>query len=147
MLFYRPFRMISSWGDGWLTAQKMKFPIEHFVSKCNQICSFLWIWSRLLKKSWMENFSFCAVTYVGSLMILSVKHKIEYRIQKYKDAFVELAKSLQQKTSPHTLEGSLLTLNIYVVGHILTDFHRFTHVKSWCLLCIVCSSLMDSGEL
>ena len=39
-------------------AQKMKFFIKDFFSKCDQICSFLWIWSHLLKKSLMENFHF-----------------------------------------------------------------------------------------
>ena len=38
------------------TAQKMKFSIENFFSKCDQIH-----WSHLLKKSLMENFIFCAV--------------------------------------------------------------------------------------
>ena len=45
-----------------LTAQKLKFSIKDFFSKCDQIRSFLWIGSHLLKKSLMENFSFCAVT-------------------------------------------------------------------------------------
>ena len=43
------------------TAQKMKFSIKNFFSKCGQICRKLWIWSHLLKKSLMENFIFCAV--------------------------------------------------------------------------------------
>ena len=43
------------------TAQKMKFSIKDFFSKCDQICSFLRIWSHLLKKFLMENFIFCAV--------------------------------------------------------------------------------------
>ena len=43
------------------TAQKMKFSIKDFFSKRDQIRSFLWIWSHLLKKFLMENFSFCAV--------------------------------------------------------------------------------------
>ena len=34
-----------------VTAQKMKFSIKDFFSKCNQIRSFLRIWSHLLKKS------------------------------------------------------------------------------------------------
>ena len=42
-------------------AQKMKFPIKDFFSRCDQIRSKLWIWSHLLKKSLMENFIFCAV--------------------------------------------------------------------------------------
>ena len=36
-------------------AQKMKFPIKDFLSKCDQIRMKL-IWSHLLKKSLMENF-------------------------------------------------------------------------------------------
>ena len=40
------------------TAQKIKFSIKGFFSKCDQK---LQIWSHLLKKSLMENFIFCAV--------------------------------------------------------------------------------------
>ena len=43
------------------TAQKMKFSIKYFSSKCGQIRRKLQIWSHLLKKSLMENFIFCAV--------------------------------------------------------------------------------------
>ena len=43
------------------TAQKMKFSIKDFFSKCDQIRRKLWIWSHLLKKSLMENFTFCVV--------------------------------------------------------------------------------------
>ena len=32
------------------TALKMKFSINDIISKCDQIRSFLWIWSHLLKK-------------------------------------------------------------------------------------------------
>ena len=39
----------------------MKFPINDSFSKCDQIRSFLLIWSHLLKKSLMENCIFCAV--------------------------------------------------------------------------------------
>ena len=41
--------------------KKMKFPIKDFFSKCDQICSFLGIWSHLLKKPLMENFIFGVV--------------------------------------------------------------------------------------
>ena len=44
------------------TRQKVKFSIKNFFSECDQIRSFLRIWSHLLTKSLMENFSFCAVT-------------------------------------------------------------------------------------
>ena len=46
---------------GNFNAQKMKFSIKDFFNKCNQIRSFLRIWSHLLKKSLMENFIFSAV--------------------------------------------------------------------------------------
>ena len=42
-------------------AQKMKFSIKDFFSKCDQICRKLRISPYLLKKSLMENFIFCAV--------------------------------------------------------------------------------------
>ena len=43
------------------TAQKIKIPIKDLFSKSDQISSFLWTWSHLLKKSLMENFIFCAM--------------------------------------------------------------------------------------
>ena len=43
-----------------ITAQKMKFSLNDFFSKCDQIRRNLRIWSYLLKKSLMENSIFCA---------------------------------------------------------------------------------------
>ena len=42
-------------------SKKMKFSMRNFFSKCEQIRSFLRIWSNILKKSLMENFIFCRV--------------------------------------------------------------------------------------
>ena len=47
------------------TAQKMKFFIKDYFSKCDQIRSVLRIWSHLLKKSLMEKLIFCAVNLLG----------------------------------------------------------------------------------
>ena len=44
-----------------ITAEKINFYIKDFLSKCNQICNLLRIWSYLLEKSLMENFIFYAV--------------------------------------------------------------------------------------
>ena len=44
-----------------VTAQKMKFSIKDFFSKCGQVRRKLQIWPHLLKKSLMENFIFCTV--------------------------------------------------------------------------------------
>ena len=45
------------------TAQKMKLSFKGFFIKCDQIRRNLRIWSHPLKKSLMENFNFCAVSY------------------------------------------------------------------------------------
>ena len=45
------------------TAQKIKFFIKDFFSKCEQIRSLLRSWSHLPRKFLMENFIFCAVIY------------------------------------------------------------------------------------
>ena len=42
----------------------MKFSSKDFFSKCDQIRSFLGIWSHLLKKSSMENLIFYAVRFL-----------------------------------------------------------------------------------
>ena len=47
------------------TAQKMKFSIKDFFSKCDKIRSLLRMWLHLLKKSLMENFIFCAVGHIS----------------------------------------------------------------------------------
>ena len=47
--------------DRRITAQKMKFSIKDFFSKCDQICSFLRILTHLLKKSLTGNLILCAV--------------------------------------------------------------------------------------
>ena len=53
---------ITLWKIGWVFHwTKMNFSIKDFFSKCDQISSFLRIWSHLLKKSLKENFIFCAV--------------------------------------------------------------------------------------
>ena len=55
----------------YITAQKIKFSIMDFFSKCDQICSLLWIWSHLLKKSLMKNFIFCAVIMICAMLDIS----------------------------------------------------------------------------
>ena len=52
----------------------MKFPIKDFFSNCDQIRSFLRIWSHLLKKSLMENFIFCAVYFENWRLLEDLLH-------------------------------------------------------------------------
>ena len=61
------------------TVQKIKFSIKDFFSKCEQIRSFLQIWSYLLKKSLMENFIFCVVSF---LLLLYSTRSNEETLQK-----------------------------------------------------------------
>ena len=62
---------------GLSTAHKMKFSIKDLFCKCDQIRRKLRIWSHLLKKSLIENFTFCAVphwTHAQKRIQSSVKH-------------------------------------------------------------------------
>ena len=67
------------------TAQKMKFSMKDLFSKCDQIRSFLWIWSHLLQKSFMENFGFFvwwkSHTSVASLMKTSQKYPWSFMLK------------------------------------------------------------------
>ena len=65
---------IAQVGSSTNTAQKMKFSIKDFFSKCDQIYSFLRFWSHLLKKSLMENFVFCAVK---DTLFVPIRNKVE----------------------------------------------------------------------
>ena len=58
------------------TAQKKKFSIKDIFSKCDQIRRKLGIWSHLLKKSLMENFTFCAVGFEPSQCYLKAYGKL-----------------------------------------------------------------------
>ena len=47
--------------------------MKDFFSKCDQIRSFQRVWSHLLKKSIIENFSFCAV--LGDVLLILPVHE------------------------------------------------------------------------
>ena len=58
---------VKEYPDRTNTAQKMKFSIEDFFRKYDQIRRKLQIWSHLLKKSLMENFAYFAVKILNNL--------------------------------------------------------------------------------
>ena len=62
------------------TAQKMKFSIKDFFSKCDQIRRNLQIWSHLLKISLMKNFIFlCSVSLgIGEIMLCRLQLLMMY---------------------------------------------------------------------
>ena len=59
------------------TAQKMKFSIKDFLSKCDQIGRKLGIWSHILKKYLIENFIFCAVL-VSQIRLLFTQTRLVF---------------------------------------------------------------------
>ena len=59
-------------------AQKMKFSIKDFLSKCDQISGFLRICSHLPRKSLAENFIFCAVIKVLNIVQFPVLFELFY---------------------------------------------------------------------
>ena len=60
------------------TAQKIKLSIKDFFIKCDQICSFLRIWSHLLKEILHEKLHFFAVLLVTLNMYRSVAFVCSY---------------------------------------------------------------------
>ena len=52
----------------------MKFFIEGFFSKCDQIRSVLWILSHLLKKYLMENLIFCAAWFPSLSRVFNLQN-------------------------------------------------------------------------
>ena len=61
------------------TAQKMELSIKDFFSKCDQILRELRIWSHLLKKSLMENFTFCAVQCIDLVKLKLARSLLVFR--------------------------------------------------------------------
>ena len=68
-----------------ITAQKLKFSITDFFSKCDQIHRKLRIWSHLLNKSLMENFICCGVyidykhSRIHLVVLISTSHAISIK--------------------------------------------------------------------
>ena len=63
--------------QAYYTVQKMKFSNKDFSSKCDQIRSFLRIWSHLLKKSLMETSFFVQCRKPGILAPISNFHTLK----------------------------------------------------------------------
>ena len=97
----------------------MKFYVKDFFSKCDQIRSFLGIWSHLLKKSLMDNFIFCAVK-----SLKSVRSSEDYAAQKMKFLIKDFSSKCDQirrklRIWSHLLEKSLME-NFFFCAVLLT---------------------------
>ena len=109
-----------------ITAQKMKFSIKDFFSKCEQIRSFLRIQSHLLKNSLMKNFISCAVKtetqalihYLLSFCIPRLNTVRKFRIFSKKATKVKNTEELQSGIKRHLTEG-------FVVKHVMLCAVRY----------------------
>ena len=95
------------------TAQKMKFSVEDFFSKCDQIHLKMWICSHLLKKSLMENFIFCAVYIIYSFSVTKaflchITHKNLFETYENCISFKILGIHLSKMCHMHFFDLSLL---------------------------------------
>ena len=111
------------------TAQKMKFSIKDFFSKCDQIRSFMRIWSHLLEKFLMENFIFCAVFSFINLTPVNQKINLEshYLDHKGKKAKTSFPKDLQ--TSYGWMCCIILVGNLEFVWHCFWKRYLFDNFK------------------
>ena len=74
------------------TGQKRSFPFKGFFSKCDQICSFLRIWSHLLKKSLIENLIFCAAHHLQyECLVTQSRSVFQVSIRFYLNMFLQYA--------------------------------------------------------
>ena len=116
----------------------MKFSIKNFFSKWDEIRKNLRIWSHLLKKSFMENFIFCAVLQsdikktekVSGLRINQLSFtqnlSLKYAVSIYWLVYTE---NVQQKTFngnkvfiisfPVTIQQRILVLILFLFSHSL----------------------------
>ena len=89
----------------------MKFSIKDFFSKCAQSGSFFQIWYHLLKKSWMEDFSFCAVEIfrLKGGETDKTEQSIALNMQNYKPISINVKKKLH--TIWNVLKSKILILS------------------------------------
>ena len=96
------------------TARKMKFSINDFFSKCDQI---LRIWSHLLKKSLMENFIFCAV-FLEEMNSEILKIDIDNANSL---EFTNIVLSVLDKDTPRKIHTSK-QLKFYIKRHVESNY-------------------------
>ena len=107
--FLESFTVSTKW---MITTQKIKFSIKDFSSKCDQIGRKLRIWSHLLKKSLMENFTFCAVCAIPLRHSLHIQQKYKVLVFCFlilKESIFETRKNLFTSKPLSLLEIFFLT--------------------------------------
>ena len=104
---------------------KMKFSIKDFFSKCDQIGSFLLIWSHLLKKSLIENIIIFAVLalfrYKNDIITSKTKKKI---VSMNYDRLLYGNRLVTFQAKEGNLENFFFQEN-HCCRVLLTSFHKF----------------------
>ena len=93
----------------------MKFSFTVLFSKCDQIRSFLRIWSHLLKKSVIGNFIFCAVNKINNVHLKALR-TVYFD---YKSTFQELLAQDASFPVHHRSIQTLVEIEIYKHIHSL----------------------------
>ena len=78
----------------WHTAQKTKISSKNFFSKCDQIHSFIWISSNLLKKSSIE-IHFLCIDMIKNTIIVKKINQSTYSYNLYRQAHMWVLHSLK----------------------------------------------------
>ena len=121
-----------------LTVQKMKFSIQDFLSKYDQIHSFLRIWSHLLKKSLMENFIFCAVF----ICIVSGYNQGIYSKKTVSSNCIKI--NLNERVLPKDHKNTLMK-QTYPLHFLIKQMatHKMTNITTVRAIPILCSVLIE----
>ena len=109
------------------TARKIKFSIEDFCSKCDQIRRNVQIWSHLLQKSLMENFIFCAVLESDFWQVFYKKKLLLKTFTKFK--------------------GKYLCCSLFLTKLRLFSLQLYQRPWRSCCVCSVCNFLKDSDAV
>ena len=116
------------------TVQIVKFSMKDYFSKCDQICSFLRIWSHLLKKSLMEDFIFCAVLKLcqTSLMKTFLLNSLGFLVVRY------FRKTFHHRFFKRVLNSPLHFHTAQKRKFFIKDFFsKCDQILSNCLSCVV----------
>ena len=114
--------------------KKIKFSIKDFLSKCDEICRKLRIWSHLLKKSLMENFIFCSMFVVDfPVMSLMMENTLDNFVSWCCFGFNTLLLQIIILVVHHWLFNSycsLLPWQVNVVISMIVNFLRISFRSS-----------------
>ena len=109
----------------------MKFSIKDFFSKCDQIRSFLPIWSHLLNKSLMENFIFlCCEKIDKKRLTKTSKVFLTFLSVCYDNALLSLSPSLRFSSSCEKMKRNWFSL-LYTCPMIFIFQNGLTVHKKW----------------